>query len=317
MEAKILAVIAWLLEGDVSIQYQTRKDLLDQKTDTLKELQERTAVEGWCKALLDLRDPQTRLWGKGVYTPKWISTHYTLLQLKTMGLIPSQPEYVKSSIKLLKSMWHNNDQTGIIRYQDLCVSAMMLSICCYAGIQSNKINEITDYILEKQYPDGGFNCNWDRGDQHSSLHTTLTVLEAFHDYEMYDYKYRLKEIKERIPASEEFILKKRLFRSVNTGEIIHPAMLMLSYPCRWKYDILRCMDYFWSVRKSYDCRMEEAINLIIAKKRDNNRGPVQHKHQGQVHFDMEKTSGDSRWNTLRVLRILRFYKPEIYNECME
>lgn len=60
--------------------------------------------------------------------------------------------------------------------------------------------------------------------------------------------------------------------------------------------------------------MEEAIHLIISKKREVNRWPIQHKHPGKVHFDMEKTGGDSRWNTLRVLRILRFYKPEIYSD---
>ncbi len=100
------------------------------------------------------------------------------------------------------------------------------------------------------------------------------MLEAFHDYEIYGYKYRLAEIKEKIPIAEESIFKKKLFRSVNTGEVIHPTMLMLSYPCRWKYDILRCMDYFRSVRKTYDSRMEEAINVIVEKKRANNHWPV-------------------------------------------
>lgn len=60
--------------------------------------------------------------------------------------------------------------------------------------------------------------------------------------------------------------------------------------------------------------MEEALGLIIHKKRKNNRWPVQQKYSGKVYFDMEQTGGDSRWNTLRVLRVLRFYKPELYRE---
>lgn len=317
MEAGLPEVIEWLSGGDVSVQYQTRRDLLDEKSEVLKEIQGRTADEGWCKRLLVLRDPGTGLWGNGLYTPKWISTHYTLLQLKNMGLTPSQPEYAESSGILLDGMWHNEGRTEKDRYQDLCVAAMILSICCYAGIKSHKTDEITDYILSKQYPDGGWNCSWDRGDKHSSLHTTLTVLEAFHDYLTNGYDHRSGEIKEKIPAAEEFILKKKLFRSVHTGEIISPSMLMLSYPCRWKYDILRCMDYFYSAGKSYDSRMEEALDIIIGKKRENSRWSVQHKHQGKVHFDMEKTGGDSRWNTLRVLRILRYYKPAVYSEMIK
>ncbi|MCE5343888.1 MAG: hypothetical protein LLF96_09970 [Eubacteriales bacterium] len=118
---------------------------------------------------------------------------------------------------------------------------------------------------------------------------------------------------ERIPKAWEFILQKRLFRSVRTGEIIDRKMLMLSYPGRWKYDILRCMEYFASVHKSYDERMDEALVLIMQKKRKNDRWPVQQKYSGIVHFDMEKTGADSRWNTLRVLRVLKYYRPADYD----
>lgn len=146
--------------------------------------------------------------------------------------------------------------------------------------------------------------------------THYTLLEALRDYEINGYRYRLADIHERTPKAWEFILRKKLFRSVCTGEVIHPTLLMLSYPCRWQYDILRCMDYFASVQKDFDSRMKEALALIIQKKRKSNHWPVQHKHSGMVHFDMEKTGEDSRWNTLRVLRVLRFYKPETYQESI-
>ena len=43
------------------------------------------------------------------------------------------------------------------------------------------------------------------------------------------------------------------------------------------------------------------------KQRKNGTWPVQAKHPGQVHFDMEKTGGSSRWNTLRALRVLKHF----------
>lgn len=67
------------------------------------------------------------------------------------------------------------------------------------------------------------------------------------------------------------------------------------------------MEYFASVRYPYDVRMEEAIRLIRGKER-NGRWPVQQKYSGKVHFDMEKTGTDSRFNTLRALRVLKEYK---------
>lgn len=314
MKSSIPSVINWLLEGDETIQYQTYRDLLNAPLEILSEMQNNITIKGWGKGLLEKQDPLTGLWGKGIYSPKWISTHYTLLELKNMGVNPTHPQYVEGSNTLLNNMWINQGKVRKDRYQDLCVSAMILSICSYAQIRSPKINEIVDYILDNQYLDSGWNCRWEKGDKHSSLHTTLSVLEAFRDYEINAYNYRLIEIRERIPKAWEFILKKNLFKSVQSGEIINTSMLMISYPCRWKYDILRCMDYFASIEKCFDNRMEEALSIIIQKKRKSNHWPVQHKHPGIVHFIMENTGDDSRCNTLRVLRVLRVYKPEMYKE---
>lgn len=203
-------LIQWLLESDISIQYQTHRDILDSQTNVINELQKKIATQGWGKRFLEQRDPETGLWGNGVYNPKWISTHYTLLELKNIGLHPTCAQYAESSEILLVKRWGDAGKTERQNkevYLDLCESAMIASICCYAKTQSPKINMIVDYLLEKQYPDGGWNCNWGT-DKKSSLHTTLTVLEAFRDYETSGYDYRLKDVKEAVPKAWEFILKK-------------------------------------------------------------------------------------------------------------
>ncbi len=82
---------------------------------------------------------------------------------------------------------------------------------------------------------------------------------------------------------------------------------MLSYPSRWKYDILRALDYFQFSGISYDPRMQDALDILKKKRRRDNTWPVQAKHPGQTHFDMEKTGGPSRWNTLRAMRVLKHF----------
>ena len=91
-----------------------------------------------------------------------------------------------------------------------------------------------------------------------------------------------------------------------TGNIIDKKMLMLSYPSRWRYDILRAMAYFRLAGIEYDSRMDDAINVLLKKRRADGRWPVQARHPGQTHFYMEKTGKPSRWNTLRVLRVLKY-----------
>jgi hypothetical protein len=84
-------------------------------------------------------------------------------------------------------------------------------------------------------------------------------------------------------------------------------MLMLSYPSRWRYDILRALDYFQCAGVDYDPRMQPALDVLWKKRRKDNRWPVQARHPGQTHFDMEKTGSPSRWNTLRSLRVLKHF----------
>jgi len=300
-------IILWLLSGDIAIQFQAKRDLFSTQTNELETLQKRIATMGWGKAFLQKRDNKTAKWGNGLYGPKWISTHYTLLDLRNIGIHPETPQYKESADLLLDKLWFNKGKVRKDRWQDLCVSGMFLHICCYAKIKSDKIYEIVDYLIDKHYNDGGWNCMWEAGHIHSSLHTTLSVLEGICDYERNGYEYRLDELLKLRKEAHEFILIHRLFKSDKTGEIIKNNFIMLSFPSRWFYNILRCLDYFQSIDLPYDERMQDAIDILYKKRRKNGKWPVQHKISGLVHFDMEKTGSDSRWNTLRALRVLKKY----------
>jgi hypothetical protein len=303
-------LIDWLLSGDVSIQYQVKRDLLNSSKEELTSLQEQIPLKGWGRKFLSKRDKKSGLWGGGIYTPKWISTHYTLLDLKNLCIPQTNKEYRESSEILLDRLWFNNGIVAKNRLQDICVSGMLLSICGYAKIQSPKFNEIIDYLIHHHLTDGGWNCNWARGSKVSSVHTTLTVLEGIHDLESNKYYYRIEELNSLRDKAHEFLLKRNLYKSLSTGEPIDNNFLALTYPCRWRYNTLRCLDYFQSVNTPYDIHIQDAINILISKRSKNGKWKVQHRIAGQVHFDMEKTGDYSRWNTLRALRVLKKYSVE-------
>jgi hypothetical protein len=300
-------IICWLLDGDVSIQYQVKRDLLNASKKELDLLQCRIPLEGWCKKYLSLRDNKTGQWRGGLYLPKWISTHYTLLELKNLCIPKSYRQFVESSIILLDNLWNTPGTVFKKGMRDICVGGMILSICSYAKIKSPKINEIIDYIIAHHLPDGGWNCRWQKGDKKSSVHTTLTILECIRDLELYGYAYRADELNMLKKQAQGFLLMRNLYKSLSTCEAIKPQFLLMPYPCRWKYDILRALDYFQSVNAPYDNHMQDAINIITSKRRQNGKWSVNHRYGGLVHFDMEKAGQDSRWNTLRVLRVLKKY----------
>jgi hypothetical protein len=300
-------IINWLLEGDVSIQFQTYRDLLD---ESRPDLQNRIATEGWGAQFLNARDPKG-FWGRSFYQPKWTSTHYTLLDLKHLGISPDN-SLIQESLNHILTVEKGKDgginPVGSTNASDLCINGMALNYASYFRAPEEKLHSVIDFILSNQLTDGGFNCRSVRKKvHHSSLHTSLSILEGFQEYINTKYTYRLDEIKAVIPKVQEFILMHRLFISDRTGEIINENFLKLCYPGRWYYDILKALDYFQSTRMPYDDRMLEALSYLETKRLKDGKWKLASPHPGQVHFNMEKAGQASRWNTLRALRVLKSY----------
>jgi hypothetical protein len=304
-------IIKWLLEGDISIQYQVYRDLLGNDRN---DLQDRIATEGWGKQFFSKRNP-SGYWGDRFYQPKWISTHYTLLDLRNLNLSPDN-SIVKDTIDLIL----NSDKAidGGIRlgpstshHSDVCVNSMFLNYASYFRTEEKKLCSVAGSILNEIMPDGGFNCVTTRGGaRHSSLHSTISVLEGLNEFKKSGHTYRINDIQSAIASAEEFILLHRLFLSDRTGEVINKNFLKITYPCRWKYDILRALDYFQYARSQWDNRMEDAIHVLLKKRNNDGTWNIQGAHPGQVHFIMEKAGNPSRWNTLRAMRVLKHFKIE-------
>jgi hypothetical protein len=300
-------LIDWLLEGDVAIQYQVQRDIFGIDRS---DLQERIATEGWGARFLSHRKKEGH-WGQRFYQPKWISTHYTLLDLKNLAISQNNLEIKQSITQVIRTL--KSPDGGILpigteQKSDVCVNGMFLNYAAYFGSEQDDLKSIIDFLLTEHMKDGGFNCESNRrGTMHSSMHTTISVLEGILEYTKNGYRYRLKELQEAADQSREFLLRHRLFRSDRTGNVIDKKWLMLSYPSRWKYDILRALDYFQFAGIDYDPRMQDALDYLEKKRRKDYTWPVQAKHPGQTHFEMEKTGGPSRWNTLRALRVLKHF----------
>jgi hypothetical protein len=174
---------------------------------------------------------------------------------------------------------------------------MFLNYASYFKTEEKYLESIIDFILSQLMSDGGFNCRFNRvGAKHSSLHSTLSVLEGIWEYKKNNYNYR------------EFILEHRLFKSDKSGEVINKDFLKLSFPGRWRYDILRALDYFQYAKVGDDERMMDAIEVLLKKRTGENIWKLQANHPGQFHFHMEKVGNPSRWNTLRALRVLKYFK---------
>jgi len=306
------SVIGWLLQGDPSIRWQSLRDLTEADESEINDARNQIGHSGWGKELLE-KQTGDFLWGSGLYNPKWTSTTYTLLLLKRMGLTPGNLSVKKScEILLEKGLYFGGGINFFksLKHSETCVTGMILALASYFRIIDDRLEVLVNHLLEQQLKDGGWNCRSYAGDTHSSFHTTIIVLEAFHDYEIIGRRKR-EEAKRAQSLGREFFLNHQMYRSHQTGNVVKAEFSRFSFPPRWYYDVLRGLDYFQAVDAEFDERLEDAIQLLQKRKGDDGRWVLQNRHSGKTYFEMETVGEPSHWNTLRALRVLKWWNQKI------
>lgn len=307
------ATIDWLMQGDPAIRWQVMRDLLDAPETEWQAERRRTLTEGWGARYLAQQDPDGR-WGGGIYSPKWISTTYTLLTLYQIGL-PPEHAGARQGARLVidRILGPACDEAFLknLKEMDRCIVGMVLQLALYFGIEDERIQAIVTNLMEERMPDGAWNCRKgrDKHVHHSSFHTTFNVLDGLREYLERGYPAQREAVLAAEAGALEFMLQHRLYKSHQTGDEIRPAFGQLSFPFHWHYDVLRGLEYFARANAQRDPRLQDAVDLLLQKRSQDGKWKIELIHSsGKVFFNMETRSGPSRWNTLRALRVLRWWE---------
>jgi hypothetical protein len=301
--------INWLLEGDPSIRYHTMRDLLHMKGKEIEDERDRITTEGWGKRLLSIQDPEGT-WSGKLYSPKWTSTFYTLLLLKRFGarLVTG---IEKAIFIILDTCFYKDGGLNFWKtwkQSETCVTGMFLSILSHFGIDDPRTDAMVRYLKGCQMKDKGWNCEHINGATHSSFHTTLSVLEGLWEYEKFKNGNTPENVRQLQDEGMEFMLMHRLYKSDRTGKVVDPKMTRFSFPPRWRYDVMKGLDYAQDREFKHDERFSDAISLLKDKETYDGFWPLQNRHGGKIFFPLEKVGQPSRWNTLRALRILQWWE---------
>jgi hypothetical protein len=302
----------WLLAGDPAIRWQVLRDLTDASPEEVQAERDRVATEGWGARLLALQDAGGQ-WAGGTYWPvngdgpgqPWTATTYSLLLLRDFGLNRNSRE-ARNAIGLVRdnSRWEEGNQPFFEGEVEPCINGMVVALgACFGEI----VDQVVERLALEQLSDGGWNCEAESGSTRSSFHTTICVLEGLLEHER--ATGGTPESRKARHRGEEYLLERGLLRQKSTGEFISRDWLKFSHPTRWFYDVLRGLDYFRAAGGTPDKRLEEAIEVVKSKERPDGTWLLENTHPGSVHFAMEDGDGQpSRWNTLRALRVLRWYQ---------
>ena len=310
-----MTVIDWLLDSDSdpAIRWQVMRDLTDTGEDAVAAERRRVAGEGWGARLLALQGDDGQ-WAGGTYFPAlaeepedqpWTATAFTLQLLREFGVDPAD-DRVRRAIALVRegSRWEYDGSPFFDGEVEPCINGMAVAIGAYYG---EDVRGIVDRLLAEQLEDGGWNCEVENGSTRGSFNTTIAVLEGLLEYER--AAGGSSEVTAARERAQEYLIVRHLMRRLSTGEVPNEDWLQFSFPTRWHYDVLRALDYLRSAGAARDDRVAEAIELVEGKRGADGRWPLEHTHPGAVHFEMEGGDGrPSRWNTLRAMRVLDWYR---------
>ncbi len=313
------AHLKWLLESDPAIRWQVMRDLTDESPDTNVAERSRVATEGWGSQLLALQSAEGH-WGAG--PPGWrddlpeddrrlLIALYSLAVLKNLGLDPASKEARRMIGRVDNGLVFRRLKNRPFLHGETepCINGRILGLgACF----KEPNDELADQLLSEQLEDGGWNCEAPKS-RRSSFHTTICVLEGLLDYERAGRKSAsVTKARER---AEGYLLDRRMFRSLRTGEIINKRWLRFSFPTFWHYDVLRALDYLRDAGIEPDERVTEAVEIVIQRRHQNGRWPLNLLHPEYIPLEIESGVGRaSRWNTLRALRVLRWYGNSFAND---
>ncbi|HVH64843.1 MAG TPA: hypothetical protein VM674_02315 [Candidatus Acidoferrum sp.] len=317
----------WLLDSDPAIRWQVKRDLTDAPHDEVAAERARVATEGWGARLLDLQRPDGH-WDKttpsrltsaeainwwrslpaerqGTLFPEWTSTAWSLMLLRAFGLDPASPR-AREAVRRVREQvaWEHNGEPFFAGEVEPCINGKVVALGAYFG---EDVHGIVDRLLGEQMSDGGWNCEQENGSTRGSFHSTIDVLDGLLEYE--NAVGHSSDVRAARLRGQEYLLERRMLRRRSTGEVVDQAFTQFSYPTYWHYDVLRGLDYMRAAGAAPEDRLVEGTNLVKSKRDTDGRWPLENPHRGLMHFAMDDGEGKpSRWNTLRAMRVLRWYE---------
>jgi hypothetical protein len=295
------SVTRWLLDGDPAIRWQVMRDLTNVPSDAVAIERSRVALEGWGRALLECQAPEG-WWNPN--DPGWMITMDALALLREMGLDPSSDEARRAIARVKANLTFEalENRPYFDGETEPCINGAILAFGSYFG---QRCEGIVDRLLGEQLADGGWNCEAPPSTR-SSFHSTIRVLEGLLEFER--RWGAAPAVTDARLKGHEYLLERRMFRRLSTDEIVDRSWTRFAFPTMWYYDVLRGLDYLRSTGMEPDERASEAIGVVEARRHQNGRWPMNHLHADRLGFPMEVETGRaSRWNTLRAMRVLKWY----------
>jgi hypothetical protein len=262
---------------------KARLDVLEEDPDSrpIRALREKVRVSARTRALLATRKRPGHSAPVGAYH-KWLGTHWALAHLADLGYptgdasleplaqqaldVWLQPAYFRefdASTEAEATRRHDAVPCVAGRYRR-CASQQgnALFYCMALGLAQDRCDQLAERLMHWQWPDGGWNCDRNPGADTSSFGETLTPMIGLFTYGAIRRRSVAMEAARR--AGEVF-LRRRLYKRISDGRVIHWEFAELHYPLYWHYDFLGGLKGLGRMARLNDPRCRDALDLLESK----------------------------------------------------
>jgi hypothetical protein len=313
--------LAWLLDSDPALRWQVQRDLVGAPSEVWQATRARVATEGVGARLLALQDPDGQ-WAGGAYFPAdfdvegpeaapgagqpWTATTWSLNALREWGLDALVLGDTADRIAA-NSHWEYEHLPYWNGEVDCCINAYTLANGTWLGVE---MAGLAQWFVDHQMDEGGWNCEWVEGATRASFHSTLNSLKGLLWYE--SARGGTDEVRAARRAGGEYLLQRLLWRRLSTGEPVGGWVTQFAYPFRWRYSVLKAVDYFRAASlhdgTAPDPRLAEAVEIVRAARRPDGTWLQEHRHPGRAWFEEDVPVGEpSPWLTFYATRALEWW----------
>ncbi len=325
----------WLLEEeDSSVRYFALKDILDKPENDRAVQAAKSGImrKGMVPKILEMqRDEAYIKKYPAFYTDKYRGLVWQLVVLAELGAtadgqICEECEYIldNAQVKLDGGFsQHASAREGGGRQTEVvpCLTGNMVWSLERLGYGNDpRVQKGIGWLMEHMHINDGnmedpqappydharFEACW-------GAHTChMGVVKAMKGLSAIPKEKRTDEINGTIQKCAEFMLMHHVYkRSHNLSRASKPGWLKFGFPLMYQTDALEILDILTELGYC-DSRMQDAVNAVLGKQNENGKWMVENTYSSdRLLIPFGRAGEESKWITLRALRVLKRYNTKV------
>lgn len=277
------AIATLLASSEPIIRYRAMVDLLDRAEDDEAVRDARRSVpNGAIVRALATPTPGRHPYGK------WQGAHWRLVSLMDLGVgreVAGVDEALEAEFAWLtgRGRTPRTRKAQVIEGRARTCGSQDgngLAVAVHFGHADDpRTVALVETLLERQWPDGGWNCDRRPEASHSSANESFAPLRGLATF--------AAEARDRAAAAAaqaganraaEFFLRHRVAWSERTAAPMHPVVVKLHFPAYWHYDVLIGLRVLALAGHIADSRTADALDLLESKRRPDGMWSADARH---------------------------------------